>query len=235
MLLMVLGSEAGLVDYFPLQRGGAQVERIGRRKANFDHAAVILQAINAVGKEFAGEKNVAGGSLGMHVKAMNVGEAEITADGRNLELAGATRALKGTAHSLDGHITGGILKLHTRGHGLDIHVAQHVGYVHFSGVIVDLELGVFRDVNLIVGAHVVRRNIVGSCVGGNVHAIAHLLSLYLYVVTRASRNHHYFRFGPGFHRDHAVWIVNGDNRMDINLEMLLLAAGRRGGGSHATE
>src|ERR1700722_1650471 len=233
MLLVALGSAGSFVDYFALQRGGAQVERIGRREADFDHATVILQTINAVGKEFAGEKNIAGGSLGMHVKAMNVSEAKITADGSDLELAGATRALKGTAYGLDGHITGGIFEVHTGGHGFYVHVAEHVGDVHFSGVIVDLELGVFRDVNLVVGAHVVRRNIVSSCVGRNIHAIAHLLSFDFYVVTGASGNHHYFGLGPGFHGDHAVWIVNGDHRMGVNFEVLLLAAGGRSGGSHA--
>lgn len=49
MLLVGLGRETGFVDYFAFQRSGAQVKRIGRRKSDFDNAAVILQAIESVG------------------------------------------------------------------------------------------------------------------------------------------------------------------------------------------
>ena len=75
MLLVGLGREAGFVDYFAFQLRGAQVKRIGRRKSDFDNAAVILQAVQSVGKKLAGEQDIAGGSLRVDMIAVNIGEA----------------------------------------------------------------------------------------------------------------------------------------------------------------
>ncbi len=91
MLLVGLGREAGFVIHFAFQRSGAQIKRIGGREANFDDAAVILQAINSVGQKFAGEQNIAGGGLRVDVIAVNIGETEVSADGGNLKFSGAAQ------------------------------------------------------------------------------------------------------------------------------------------------
>ena len=63
VMLVSGGSQFRFVVHFAFQGSGAQVERISGRKADFDHAAVILQPVNSVGQKFAVEKNVAGRGL----------------------------------------------------------------------------------------------------------------------------------------------------------------------------
>ena len=152
------GRELRFVVHFALQRSGAQIEGIAGREADFDHAAVIFQAIRAVGQEFAVEKDVAVGGLRANVVAAHVDEAEIAADGGNFDAARAAQALERAVHGLDGEIAGGVLEIHARGDGFDVHIAEDVRDVHAARIVVNLQFGILGDADFIIGAQVVRRD-----------------------------------------------------------------------------
>src|ERR1700735_385014 len=123
MLLMSFWSQAGFVVYFAFERSSTEVKRIRGREANLDNATVILQAIESVGKKLAGEQDVTGGGLRVDMKAVNVGETEISADGRNLKFSSTTSALKRAAHSLNGYVAGGVFEINSGSHGFHVHIA----------------------------------------------------------------------------------------------------------------
>src|SRR6202041_820697 len=221
------------VVHFAFEGGGAEVEGISGGKANFDYAAIILQRVSAVGQKLPSEKNVAGGSLRPDVIGAQIEQAEIATDRRGFNSPGAARACERAAHGLDGEVARGVFEVHASGDGFDVHIAEHVCDADVASIIVNLQLGVFRDVDLKIGAHVVWRNGVGKFARGNVHAIAHLLGVHFDAIAGRRGNHHYFGFGPGLDGNEAVGIVNGDDRMSSDFEMLFLAAGT--GSDGATE
>src|ERR1700683_1789715 len=146
--------ELGLGIHFAFVRGGAEVKGIAGRKADGNVAAVIFEEVVSVGEKLAVKENVAFRGLRMNVKAAEIDQAEIAADGRDVQAAGAADTLKGTADGLDGEIACSVLKVNTSGDGLDIHVAQDVGNGDGTGIIVDLKLGVLGDTDFVVGAEI---------------------------------------------------------------------------------
>src|SRR5580704_1811456 len=148
-------SEAGLAVYFAFEGCGAQIEGIARRKMDFDHAAVILEAVNSVGKKFAVEQNVALGRLRVHVVAAQAEKLKAAADRRNFQSSRATNALERTANGSHGEITGSVFQVNSSAHCFHIHIAKHVCDRNLARIVVNLELGILGDVDLIVGAKVV--------------------------------------------------------------------------------
>ena len=94
----------GFVADFALEGHGAEIEGIAARETQLDDPAVIFELVNAVGEELAVEKDISGGSLGAHVVAVYIDEAEIAADGGDIDAAGAAGALKGAADGFNGEI-----------------------------------------------------------------------------------------------------------------------------------
>ena len=148
-------NEAGLAVYFAFEGCGAQIEGIARRKMDFDHSAVILEAVNSIGKKFAVEQNVALGRLRVHVIAAQAEKPKAAADRRNFQSSRATNALESTSHGSHGEITGGILQVNSSAHCFHIHIPKHVRDRNLARIVMYLQLGILGDVDLIVGAKVV--------------------------------------------------------------------------------
>ena len=108
------GDQLRFVVHFALQRSRAQIEGIAGRKAHFDHAAVVLQAVGAVGQEFAVEENISLGGLRPHVIAAQVDQPETPADRGNFEPPGAADALERAAHGLHGKVARSVVQIDAR-------------------------------------------------------------------------------------------------------------------------
>ena len=67
--------------------------------------------IGSIGQEFTVEEDIARRGLRDDVIAAGVDKAEVSADGRHFDPAGATQALERAAHGLDGQITGGVFQV----------------------------------------------------------------------------------------------------------------------------
>src|SRR3984957_8755947 len=87
-----------LVVDFALERSGTHVEGVCRRKANLDHAAIVLQRIGSVGQKLTIEQNIAGRGLGPYMSTLQIDQLETAADRGNLDSTGATQALERATH-----------------------------------------------------------------------------------------------------------------------------------------
>src|SRR5262249_37512478 len=113
--------KAGLVIDLALERRGAEIEGIPGREVDFDHAAVVFEAIDSVGKKFAVEEDVALGSLRVHVIAAQAEKLEAAADGGDFQAPGAAHALKGAADGFHGEVAGGVFEINASADSFHVH------------------------------------------------------------------------------------------------------------------
>jgi hypothetical protein len=93
---------------------------------------------------------------------------------------------------------------------------------------VNLQFGVLRDVDLVIGAEVVRSDGIGKLMGDDINAIADLLGVHFDARAGMIGHDQNFRFRPGLDDHFAIGIVNGDDGVRLNFEMLFDVMGEGG-------
>src|SRR5215831_18348764 len=104
--------------------------------------------IATVGQELPVEDDRASRGLSADVDAAEIIQQNISADGFHFDTTRAAEALERPSDGGNGHITGGVRHADTCLDGFNAHVAADVGDADGTGVVMNLQLGIFRNVHL---------------------------------------------------------------------------------------